>query len=255
MKIREIVDKVSAFAPVELAEAWDNVGLMVGSLNVECKGVITALDLTIDVVNQAIDNDCNLIITHHPFFFAPIKCIDLDTSRGEIISMLIKKDICVYSAHTNLDECEGGLCQSLAKKIGGSNLVSDGVGVVCDIEEQSLLDFARNVASSLDDFSVKYVGDGNRVIRKAFCICGGGASDSAYFHAKEVADVFVTGDIKHHLYVQAENDNFSIVEFSHYHSEIMMTSLIEELLAPCGVKIVKAKQNCPFTAVGGQYEI
>lgn len=143
---------------------------------------------------------------------------------------------------------------TLAKLLGGQNLEPDGVGVLCDVEEMPLKDFALHVASTLKDNSVKYTGDDNKVIRKMLCICGGGAGDSAYDHAKDVADVFVTGDFKHHLYVESQNDDFPIVEFSHYHSEIIVENLFEKILAPLGVKIIKAKQNCPFKTVGGYNE-
>lgn len=254
MKIREITDRVSEFAPIELAEPWDNVGLMIGALDKECEGVLLALDLTVSVVQEAIDNGCNLIITHHPFFFNALKRIDLSSSSGKIIEMCIKNDVTVYSAHTNLDECDGGLCQSLASFIGGKNLVADGVGVVCDMGGCTLDELARDIATKLKDNSVKVVGDGDTLINKAFCICGGGASDSAYAHAKEVADCFITGDFKHHMYIASENDNFPVIEFSHYHSEIMVMDVLEDIIADCGIRIIKANQNCPFRVVGGIYE-
>ena len=254
MKNRLITDAIEQFAPKTLAEPWDNPGLMIGSLNDECTGVIVALDLTKDVVKQAIENGCNLIVTHHPFFFAAIKSIDTDESKGEIIKDVLKNGLTVYSAHTNLDECEEGLCVTLAKLLGGQNLVADGVGVLCDVDETTLKNFAKHVASTLKDDSVKYTGDDDKTIRKMLCICGGGAGDGAYDHARGVADVFVTGDFKHHLYVASENDDFPIVEFSHYHSEIIVENLFEKILAPLGVKIIKAKQNCPFKTVGGYNE-
>ena len=254
MKNRQITDAIEQFAPKTLAEPWDNPGLMIGSLSDECSGVIVALDLTKDVVNQALQNGCNLIVTHHPFFFTAIKSIDTDESKGEIIKDVLKNGLTVYSAHTNLDECEEGLCITLAKLLGGSNLEPDGIGVLCDVDEMPLKDFAKHVASTLKDDSVKYTGEDDKVIRKMLCICGGGAGDSAYAHAKDVADVFVTGDFKHHLYVASENDDFPIVEFSHYHSEIIVENLFERIIAPLGVKIVKAKQSCPFKTVGGYNE-
>lgn len=255
MKIKEITNKIEEFAPKELAESYDNVGLMVGSLNRECKGIVVALDLTMSVVDEAIENDCNLIVTHHPFMFYAIKCIDTDTSKGELISKLMKNDITVYSAHTNLDECENGLCMTLARKIGGENLENSGAGVICDIKPTKLVDLAKHVAKTLKDDSVKFVGDEDKIVSKAFCICGGGASNSAYDTAKQSADVFLTGDFKHNHYVDAQNDNFPIVEFSHFSSEIFVTDLFEKILACSGVKIIKAKQNCPFKVVGGQYEV
>lgn len=255
MKIKQIIDTIEAFAPKELAEAWDNPGLMIGSKNDDCTGVIVALDLTKDVVKQAVEQGCNLIVTHHPFFFSAIKCIDLDESKGQIIRDVLKNGINVYSAHTNLDECEGGLCMTLASILGGKNLQGNGVGVLCEVDDISLKEFAQGIARTLGDCSVKYVGDDDRRIRKMLCICGGGAGDSAYQNAKEVADVFVTGDFKHHLYVASENDDFPVVEFSHYYSEIIVQNLFEKIISPLGVKIIKAKQNCPFKTVGGYNEI
>ena len=255
MKNKQITDVIENFAPLLLAEPWDNPGLMVGNLSDECTGVAVALDLTKDVIRQAIEQKCNLIVTHHPFFFHAIKRIDLEVSQGEIIAEALKNGLTVYSAHTNLDECEGGLCMSLATLLGGENLVANGVGVECDIAAQSLDAFAKHVAKILKDDSIKYAGDGKKEIKKALIICGGGASDEAYENAKATADVFVSGDFKHHLYVASENDDFPIVEFSHYSSEIIVQNLFEKVIAPTGVRVIKAKQNRPFKTVGGYNEI
>ena len=254
MKIIDVTDTIERFAPKTLAEPWDNPGLMIGSLQSECTGVVTSLDLTFEVVDEAIKNGCNLILTHHPFFFTAVKSINTDESKGALVKKVLENDLTVYSAHTNLDECEGGLCQTLALMLGGENLEPNGVGVVCDVRPTSLADFARHVASVLDDDTVKFAGNADKQIRKMLCICGGGAGDSAYECAKQVADVFVTGDFKHHLYVASKNDDFPIVEFSHYHSEIAVENLFEKIIAPLGVKVINAKQTCPFTAVGEYHE-
>ena len=93
MKNRQIIDAIEQFAPKTLAEPWDNPGLMIGSLNDECTGVIVALDLTKDVVKQAIENRCNLILTHHPFFFTAIKSIDTDESNAACCTPGLMGDI------------------------------------------------------------------------------------------------------------------------------------------------------------------
>lgn len=256
MKNLDITRQIEQIAPREIAEPWDNPGLMIGSLDRECTGVVVSLDLTKNAVQLAIDNGCNLIVTHHPFFFHAVKSIDTDTARGEMIKAVMANDITVYSAHTNIDMSpDGGLCMTLASLLGGSNLVGDGVGVLCDIQPISLAGFAKHIASTLKDNSVKYVGDDNREIKKALIICGGGASDSALAHAMECADVFVSGDFKHHLYVDANESGFPIIEFSHYASEIIVEDLFEKIIAPLGVKTIKAKQCCPFKTVGGYNEI
>lgn len=95
MKNRQITDTIEKFAPLQLAEPWDNPGLMMGNLDDECRGVIVALDLTKDVVRQAIEQGCNLIVTHHPFFFSAIKCIDTSVSKGGIIEDVLKNGLTV----------------------------------------------------------------------------------------------------------------------------------------------------------------
>lgn len=256
MKNLDIIRKIEEIAPKELAESWDNPGLMIGSLERECTGVVVSLDLTKSAVQTAVDSGCNLIVTHHPFFFHAFKSIDTETVRGEMIEAVMSHGISVYSAHTNLDASpDGGLCMTLALLLGGENLVGDGVGVLCDIKPISLLDFAKHIAITLKDDSVKYVGDDEREIKRVLIICGGGASDSALAHAMECADVFISGDFKHHLYVDANENDFPIIEFSHYASEIIVEELLEKLIAPLGVKTIKAKQCCPFKTVGGYDEI
>lgn len=256
MKHLDVIKQIEAIAPRELAEPWDNPGLMIGSLDRECSGVVLSLDLTRAAVEKAIQGGANLIITHHPFFFHAVKSIDTSTARGELLRLVMSNDITVYSAHTNFDMAtDGGLCVSLAMLLGGKVLSPDGVGVVCELKPTTLKAFAQSVARILKDDSVKYVGDDDKMISKAFVICGGGASDSALEHAMSCADVFVSGDFKHHLYVNAHEDNFPIVEFSHYASEIIVEDLFEKLIAPLGVKTIKAKQCCPFKTVGGHNEI
>lgn len=244
MRIKDIISKVETLAPAELAEEWDNVGLMVGDLNAECTGVMLALDLTCDVIGQAEKEECNLIITHHPFIFRPIKRIDFCDAKGRAIKLLIENGISVYSAHTNLDKAEGGINTTLCDILGGSNGESDGLGVKFGTAPVRLGDFARFVSEKLKDKSVRIVGDPDKVISRVYAVGGSGGSE--YERAREVADVLLTGDLKHHNYIEAIEDGFAIVEFSHYASEIIAQDIFENALHGCGVKIIKAKQNGPF---------
>lgn len=244
MKIKDIVTKIETLSPLGLAEEWDNVGLMVGDINEECSGVMLALDLTCDVIGQAEKEGCNLIITHHPFIFHPIKRIDFCEAKGRAIKLLIEKGITVYSAHTNLDKTEGGINTTLCDILGGSNCESDGLGVQFETAPVKLGDFARFVSEKLNDKSVRIVGDPDKVISKVYAVGGSGGSE--YARAREVADVLLTGDLKHHNYIDAIEDGFAIVEFSHYASEIIAQDIFENALHGCGVKIIKAKQDGPF---------
>lgn len=248
MKIRDITDAIDNFAPAELAEEWDRIGLMLGALDIECTGTLITLDLTFEVANQAKEEGCNLIFTHHPFIFSPLENIDTDTSKGALIGFLIKNDITVYSAHTNLDKTEGGISCKLAQLFDGKNIVRQGAGALFEIPPVTLESFAKKVGLKLADKSVKAVGNPDKIISRVYTVGGSGGDAESYRTARLNADVLVTGDIKHHLYVEAAEDGFALVEFSHYGSEIIVTDIIYDYLKPrfADLKIIKAKQQCPF---------
>ncbi len=108
-KLKEITNVLETLAPCYLAESWDNVGLMIGSYEAEVSKVLCALDVNEAVVDEAIEEGAKCIVSHHPFFFAPFKSLNLDSSKGRMIKKLIQNDIAVYSMHTNYDIAKGGL--------------------------------------------------------------------------------------------------------------------------------------------------
>ncbi|SDC80114.1 Nif3-like dinuclear metal center hexameric protein [Halanaerobium congolense] len=122
VKAAEIIQLMGRIAPRELAEDWDNVGLQVGDINQEVKNVLIALDFNQAVLNEALEKNCQLIITHHPFIFNGIKSINTQNETGKLIFDLIKNDIILFSAHTNLDVAEGGLNDYLINKLDVENI-------------------------------------------------------------------------------------------------------------------------------------
>ena len=116
--VQQVITLMEQLAPRSYAESWDNVGLMVGDRNVVVTGVVTTLDVTEETVEYAIEQNCNLIVSHHPLIFKGLKQISCDTAHGRTINKLIQHKIAVYSAHTNLDIAPGGLNDMLAKQLG-----------------------------------------------------------------------------------------------------------------------------------------
>lgn len=119
--VKDIMTLMESWAPLSLAESWDNPGLMVGAIDRQVTGIVTSLDLTKEAVDYAMDRGCNMIISHHPLIFKGLKSIDLGSYQGQLLETLIKNDIAVYSAHTNLDIARGGLNDMLAAKLGLEN--------------------------------------------------------------------------------------------------------------------------------------
>lgn len=117
-----IFRELEAWAPKTFAYDWDNVGLQVGSISDKTEAVLVTLDVNDAVVDEAIRLGANVIVSHHPMLFKPLKTIDFNTPKGKLVRKLIKHDITVYASHTNLDIAEGGVNDLLAEKIGIENV-------------------------------------------------------------------------------------------------------------------------------------
>lgn len=115
--VKDISRILEAQYPPHIAEKWDNVGLQIGSNQSPVHKIIVSLDLDKEILSEAIEQQVDMIITHHPLFFNPIKKINYDQAQGDLIARIIKNDINVYSAHTNLDAASQGLNQYLAEKL------------------------------------------------------------------------------------------------------------------------------------------
>jgi len=123
MRCKKIFDRIEQWAPREAAWERDNVGLQVGSADREVKKILLALDLTEPALKKALEQNCSLIITHHPLIFNPLKKIDTrNNHKSRLIEKLIKNNITLYSAHTNLDYTRKGVSFVLAEKLGLNNL-------------------------------------------------------------------------------------------------------------------------------------
>lgn len=124
MRNKDIFNVMEKWAPRNFAYEWDNVGLQIGSSHNEVKRVMVTLDVMENVVDEAIDQDVDLIISHHPLLFQPMKQIDTNTPKGRIVQKLIQHNISVYSSHTNLDIASGGVNDILCDVIGIKNTVN-----------------------------------------------------------------------------------------------------------------------------------
>lgn len=251
MKIKEIIALIEDFAPLDLAEDNDKekIGLQLGDTERECSGIVTCLDCTLSVVNFAVANGCNLIVSHHPTIYNSLQKIDLTYAESRVIELTLKNDVTVYSAHTNLDKSKGGINMKLISLFGGEYVKNEGCLFFADVKRTTLADFARRISTVLGDNSVKLVGNPEKEIGR-FCVCsGGGAATANLLTACEGgADVYVTGDAPHHVYLFADENKYPMIEFSHYNSEIISEEIfLNQLSGKCGnIKILKANQRRPF---------
>ncbi|MBO7151342.1 MAG: Nif3-like dinuclear metal center hexameric protein, partial [Clostridia bacterium] len=247
MKISEIIDLLEQYAPIALADEGDRpkVGLQMGSVNNECTGVVTCLDVTLDVLKKAVENGCNMVVSHHPMIYYPLQKIDESEVNGKAIAYAFRNDITIYSAHTNFDKCEVGTNASLVKMFDGKIVDTFECCFVAEVEPISVRDLAKKVANVLGDKSVKVVGNLDKTVTKfAVCSGGGGGAYSYFAYARNNADVYISGDMPHHMYREAVGRDFPVIEFSHYASEIMAEDVFASILAD-KIKVIKANQLCP----------
>jgi dinuclear metal center YbgI/SA1388 family protein len=158
MKCTEIIKYIENWAPKEISWQKDNSGLQIGDTEKRVTNILLCLEINEDVIREAISKNCNLIITHHPFFFSPIKKIDLTNDRKSLlIQTIIKNDIIIYSAHTNLDYTKEGVSYQLAKRLELQNI-----------------DFLVNLKSNQYKLSVFVPEDSIEIIAEAIFAYGGG---------------------------------------------------------------------------------
>ena len=223
MKIKEIYDYIVSLYPLENASSFDvgKVGLQFGSFDGEVKGAIIALDTTMEVIDYAIEHDINLIISHHPFMFQPLVNLKYDSPFGKKLLKVFKNRINIMAFHTNYDVGYDGMNDVLAKELGLKEIkmLEDNVSPtslirVGKIEKEKALDFLPKIKKAFDQKALKVAGDINHDIETVAVVGGAGASEFYRALASGV-DLFITGQIPHHLGLEAIDNHFVIVEVSH----------------------------------------
>lgn len=222
----EIIAIMEEIAPKELACNWDHVGVMAGNPAQEVSGIMLCLDLTRQVLDEAVGEGCNMIITHHPLVFNPLTTLSEESPRGRLLCDIVRENIMVFSAHTNLDFCEGGVNDSLLKQLGVSEPLSDASGQhrFGDLPRiMTVREFAEYVDDRLSAEGVRVVLPEtiteDDYVKRVGVSCGGYDGETEWLYECE-ADVLVTGEIKHAAAVDLEMEDFVTVAAGHYATEI-----------------------------------
>lgn len=219
----KITQKIENFAPLELAENWDCSGWGVETSRQEVKKIMLALTVTQDVVNQARQQNCDMIISHHPLFIVPCEWSDID----------------IYSAHTNMDKTDGGTTDTLIKNLG------------LEICEKSEFLRYTNTDITVEDFgkkihkispNLRYTNNNNTTHLSKIAFCAGSGSDFIEEATKNGADAIVTGDLKFHT---ALDSQIVVFDIGHFESEILILQVFKDLLCD-NAEIVLAKEISPF---------
>lgn len=236
MNVRELYACLNEIIPPSLSCPWDNDGLMCcPDPDREVKRVLIALDVTGDVADEAVEGDFDLVISHHPLIFKPIKKLTADGGAGGILVNFIRAGVSVMSFHTRLDAVDGGVNDVLAETLGLQNiepLEVEGEGNLGRVgtlpEKLEIEDFASTVKAELGAPDVRYAGSGHPVYRVAVISGDGGKLVSAAKAAG--ADTFVSGELGYHNLLAADELGINLVEAGHFYTEDPVCDRISEIL-------------------------
>ncbi len=218
MKVKDFVTFLDGVAPYSTALDFDNVGLLIGNPQCDVKGILVALDCFDEVIDRAEDLGANLIITHHPIIFNPLKNILSDSLQHK----LIRKNISVISLHTNLDFAEGGVNDALAEAIGlyDTEAVESHDGVLLRLgtldEPEDPYSFAKHLKEVLGG-GIKFVAGKTDI--KTVMVCSGSGGDYLADAVKYKADALVTADVKHNVFIDAGEYGISLFDAGHFNTE------------------------------------
>ena len=228
MQIKDIILKIEAFAPLSLAEAWDNTGWQVNLGIGETDKILLALSPTLDVIEQAKQLGAGLVITHHPLFFGKVIKLSSDIFNNKVAIEAIKNNIQIYSAHTNLDKTNGGVNDCLAGLLGLKNIGLYGEFVrFGEVDSIGINDFVQNVKKALGCENIKLINPCKVKTVQKVALCSGSGSD---FINSVDSDVFVTGDVKYHSAIEILDK--AVLDVGHFESERVILPVLQEILAP-----------------------
>ena len=234
--LKQIVTSFESLWPTHLAEEWDVVGLVSGSKAKTINSVLLTVDVTKDVVEYAKSAGVDLIFAHHPLMLRGVTTVAEDSSKGSIVSELIRSDIALYSAHTNADSVESGTSAVLAQALGlvGSTVLSPisetkGIGQVGSLAKPvSLGELAALLNNILPATAtgVRVAGEFNTQVQK-IALCAGAGDAYLELALDSGADVYITSDLRHHRaqevleLAKARGVAFSLIDISHWAAEFV----------------------------------
>jgi len=235
MKLSDFCAAMERIAPQELALEFDNPGLLVEPDHDEIKRVLVALDCSKAVAEEAAELGADLVLTHHPLFFHPVKQLRYSQPETAAACVLLRHGIGLFSAHTNLDAAQGGVNDTLCELMNVVDTIpfDEGIGRAGMLKEpMTLTEFALR-AERLLQTSVRISGDPGALIRRV-AVMGGSGSSSIQTAAQERADVLLTGEIKHSDALDAQMLGLNLVVAGHYETErVVLEPLIRRLQNEC----------------------
>ena len=249
--VQDILQFIESVAPPALKMEGDNVGLLCGRADKEVKTILVALDPFPSVCREAVAAQADLLVTHHPIIHRSISSVTDQTTYGQALLELISHGISAVNAHTNLDCADGGVNDTLAERLGLSNIqkiTADPYGLLRQgqVDNQSLEDFLPKVKANLGCDGLRYADGGKKVHKVA--VGGGSCGSELAAVAAAGCDTFVTADVKYNQFWDAQMLGIHMIDAGHFHTEnpvvAVLAGKIQAAFPHIQVKISKNHCDC-----------
>ncbi len=240
----EIISVLENYAPSELAEEWDNSGWQIFFGNDNTSKVLVCLTVTDDVINQAAELGCNLIVSHHPLIFSPLKVI-----KDIKIIKAVQRGIQIYSLHTNCDKTKNGTSDLIAKRLGLKKTakINDFVRVGLAPHEMTLDELISKVKLSFNTERIKLINNARKTIIKTIAVCAGSGADFISEIERYNIDAYITSEVKYHNALDSKRA--AILDIGHFESEKPFVEEIKKVLEKEKFEVVIAHEAPAWTYV------
>lgn len=247
MITKDIIKDLEKSFPKNLAEDWDNVGLLIGDIKRDIRKIQISLDATEKAIDNAIENNIDMLVTHHPMIFKGIKNIDYSTVLGRKIIKIIENRMNLYTLHTNLDSALNGLNDYLLDNLGikeakivdeNINGENAGIGRIYYLEKNyTIKEYIEFLKNRLEIENVRVVGDEKKIVKKVALVNGSGMS---YWKKvkKMGVELFITGDISYHEALEAREEGMTLIDIGHFEGEKYFAKLLKSHLEKKDIEVI-----------------
>lgn len=238
MQIQEAITAIEEYAPLKLQADYDNSGLICGDPTQELTSVLLCLDITETIIEEAISQGHNLIISHHPLIFKGLKHITPTSQVERCVIRALQHHITIYAAHTNMDSVINGVNGRIADKLNLTqrkilnpieNSIVYGYGIVGTLPTpENCMDFLHKVKDVFHCQIIRHTNPHQKQIQR-IAVCGGSGAEFIQQAITEHADLYISSDFKYHDFFTAEN-RITIADIGHYESEQFTKEIFHEIL-------------------------
>lgn len=239
MKVSQIVAVIEQFAPLRWQESYDNAGLVVGRMEDEVHAVLLAVDVTEEVLDEAEQLGCDMIITHHPIIFHPLKRLNSASIVERCVERAIRRGIALYACHTNLDSAPRGMSYRLGEMLGLRQMTllepsekGDGVGfgVVGELDSpRPLMEYLAEVQQRLSIRAIRYSDPATETVQRVAICTGAGASLIGAARLSG-AELYLTADLKYNDFMTPDNA-LTVADIGHFESEFCAIEILFDILS------------------------